>query len=90
MSTRILIAGGGIGGLTLSIQLAKSGLLATVAERSAQLGGQGYSLLLWPNALRLLGEIDAELAGKIRAAGSQVDGNVISRRPRPPSGKVLL
>jgi salicylate hydroxylase len=60
--SRVLIVGGGIGGLTLGVALARSGLSATVLERSAFADETGAGIQLGPNATRALaglGVLDA-------------------------------
>jgi len=47
---RILIAGGGIGGLAAALALAQKGLASTVLEKSSQLGEIGAGIQLGPNA----------------------------------------
>ena len=50
MSDRILIAGGGIGGLATAIGLAEMGLASTVLEKATKLGEIGAGIQLGPNA----------------------------------------
>ena len=50
MKDRILIAGGGIGGLAAAIGLAQKGLKVLVLEKAAQLGEIGAGIQLGPNA----------------------------------------
>ncbi len=47
---RIVIAGGGIGGLALAIGLAQKGVRSIVLEKAAQLGEIGAGIQLGPNA----------------------------------------
>ncbi len=48
----ILIAGGGIGGLTAALALARAGFDVTVLEKAARLGEVGAGIQLGPNAFR--------------------------------------
>jgi 3-hydroxybenzoate 6-monooxygenase len=48
----ILIAGGGIGGLTAAIALARRGINSTVLERSSFADQTGAGIQLGPNATR--------------------------------------
>ena len=50
----ILIIGGGIGGLTAALALAREGFPVRVVERSAEFGEIGAGIQLAPNALRIL------------------------------------
>ena len=51
---RVLIAGGGIGGLAASIALARRGIASTVLERSDFVEATGAGIQLGPNATRTL------------------------------------
>ena len=58
----ILIVGGGLGGLTLSLCLAKLGIASIVVERRSELSETGAGIQLSPNCLRVydhLGMADA-------------------------------
>ena len=50
----ILIIGGGIGGMTAALALARAGFAAHIAERSPEFGEIGAGIQLAPNALRVL------------------------------------
>jgi 2-polyprenyl-6-methoxyphenol hydroxylase-like FAD-dependent oxidoreductase len=58
-TNRILIIGGGIGGLTLAAALHRLGLRAAVYEQAPAFPEAGAGIGLWSNALRSLDEIDA-------------------------------
>jgi 3-hydroxybenzoate 6-monooxygenase len=67
--SRMLIVGGGIGGLTAAIALARTGMSATLMERSVFLDETGAGIQLGPNAtraLRELGVLDAVQAVAFR------------------------
>ena len=51
---RVIVAGGGIGGLAAAVALARRGAAVIVLERTAVLGEVGAGLQLSPNATRLL------------------------------------
>ncbi len=50
----ILIIGGGIGGLSAALALARRGLRARVLEKAPEFGEIGYGIQLGPNAYRML------------------------------------
>ena len=50
----ILIAGGGIGGISAALALARQGFKVRVLERAAEFGEIGYGLQLGPNAFQTL------------------------------------
>jgi salicylate hydroxylase len=53
-SRNIIVAGGGIGGLTAALALAQCGFRATVLEQAEQLEETGAGIQLSPNATRIL------------------------------------
>jgi len=61
----ILIVGGGIGGMTAALALARAGFTAHIVERSPEFGEIGAGIQLAPNALRVLDGLGVlpELAG---------------------------
>jgi 2-polyprenyl-6-methoxyphenol hydroxylase-like FAD-dependent oxidoreductase len=57
LDQRIIVIGGGIGGLAAAIGLHRAGLHPVVFERAAQLREVGAGLSLWPNALKALEDL---------------------------------
>ena len=57
MSAHILIAGGGVGGLTAALTLAATGRASVVLERAPEFREVGAGLQLAPNATRILRDI---------------------------------
>src|SRR6185503_4336743 len=61
-SDRILIAGGGVGGLSSALALARKGWSVRVFEQAREFGAIGYGIQLGPNAFHMfehLGVLDA-------------------------------
>jgi 2-polyprenyl-6-methoxyphenol hydroxylase-like FAD-dependent oxidoreductase len=54
---RVAVVGGGVGGLTAAVALARRGIEVDVYEQSQALAQVGASLQLGPNALRLLADL---------------------------------
>lgn len=54
---KVIIAGGGIGGLTAALSLAKRGIRSVVLERAPELGEIGAGIQLGPNAFRVFDEL---------------------------------
>ena len=52
--SEILVIGGGIGGLSSALALARRGLRARVLEKAPEFGEIGYGIQLGPNAYRML------------------------------------
>lgn len=81
----VLIAGAGIGGLTLGIALRRRGHAVRIVERRDGFGEEGAGIVLGPNVMAALHAID--LAEPIRSAGRSVSamsvtderGRVLSR-----------
>jgi 2-polyprenyl-6-methoxyphenol hydroxylase-like FAD-dependent oxidoreductase len=63
MGPKIAIIGGGIGGLTAAVALARKGLAAEVYEQAPVLEEVGAGVGLWPNAMTALQPIG--LSGKV-------------------------
>lgn len=70
MAPKIAIIGGGIGGLTAAVALARKGLAAEVYEQAPALEEVGAGVGLWPNAMTALEQIG--LSGKVARLGVTV------------------
>jgi 2-polyprenyl-6-methoxyphenol hydroxylase-like FAD-dependent oxidoreductase len=68
---RIAIVGGGIGGLTVALALKKFGFEAEVYEQAPALLDVGAAIALWPNATRVLEQLD--LGETIFAHGGEME-----------------
>jgi 2-polyprenyl-6-methoxyphenol hydroxylase-like FAD-dependent oxidoreductase len=92
IAARVLIQGGGIGGLIAAAALAQRGADVDVVEHRPAASVLGVGLIQPPNALRVMAEIgvlDDCLAAGYQADGLQVvgpDGTVLTRSPAPPAG----
>jgi 2-polyprenyl-6-methoxyphenol hydroxylase-like FAD-dependent oxidoreductase len=84
MGPKIAIIGGGIGGLTAAVALARKGLAAEVYEQAPVLEEVGAGVGLWPNALTAL--VPIGLAGKVAQLAVKLAGQGIKR----PDGAWLL
>ena len=85
---RVLVAGGGIGGLAAALALARTGASVEVLERAAAFGEVGAGLQLAPNATRILHRWGLEAAlARIAFAPEAVevrdhaDGRLLHRTP---------
>jgi 2-polyprenyl-6-methoxyphenol hydroxylase-like FAD-dependent oxidoreductase len=72
---RVLIVGGGIGGLVAAIALQREGLAVTVFERVKKLEEVGAGLTLWANALRAFQQIG--LANMLETVGKPLTRSCI-------------
>ena len=78
---RVIIVGGGIGGLAAGIALRRHGHEVQVWERTASIGAAGSGLTLWPNGLRALDAIG--LGDPVRAkAMMDTEGGIRDRSGR--------
>lgn len=90
---RVLIVGGGIGGLTTGIALGRLGIAATLLERSKFADESGAGIQLGPNAIRALRELGAlpgiEAAAFRPEAISLFDALSGARLTTMPLGRVV-
>jgi 2-polyprenyl-6-methoxyphenol hydroxylase-like FAD-dependent oxidoreductase len=84
MGPKIVIIGGGIGGLTTAVALACKGLAAEVYEQAPELKEVGAGVGLWANALWALEPIG--LAGEVVRLGERVARQGVKR----PDGTWLM
>jgi 2-polyprenyl-6-methoxyphenol hydroxylase-like FAD-dependent oxidoreductase len=68
---KVVVVGGGIGGLCAATALRKVGIEATVIEQAPVLREVGAGLTLWPNAHTALARLD--IADAVWAAGATAD-----------------
>lgn len=78
------IIGGGIGGVAAAVALHRSGIDATVYEKTPALGEVGAGMMLWPNATRVLGELG--LLEKVAAVSGASDRFLV----KASSGRILM
>lgn len=75
---RVVVAGGGIGGLSAALALHQAGASVQVVERAAAIEPVGAGISLWPNALRALDVLG--VAAEVRGSGV-LSGRSGVRRP---------
>ena len=80
---KIIIIGGGIGGLCTAIALQQNGFEVSVYEKVEKLGTVGAGLTLWSNAIKVLRAIG--VADQVINAGSKVSHSYI----RASNGNIL-
>jgi 2-polyprenyl-6-methoxyphenol hydroxylase-like FAD-dependent oxidoreductase len=71
MPRKLIIAGGGIGGMSAAIALRRAGIDVTVYERWPEFAEIGAGMSLWPNATRILKSWG--LLEPLMAVGAQVE-----------------
>ncbi|MDT3395887.1 NAD(P)/FAD-dependent oxidoreductase [Streptomyces sp. B1866] len=82
---RVVIAGGGVGGLTLAGMLTRRGAEVTVLERAHEMR-QGFGLTMWPNAFLALRQVGGEAMYK---AVCEVSQSMTRLRYRLGSGRLV-
>jgi salicylate hydroxylase len=89
-SLRVVIVGGGIGGLTAANALARQGIQVRVFERAPRLGEIGAGISLGPNGYRLLTRMGLEAQILERGAAMTTmqycrpDGKLVVEEPATP------
>jgi 2-polyprenyl-6-methoxyphenol hydroxylase-like FAD-dependent oxidoreductase len=84
MGAKIAVIGGGIGGLTAAIALARQGLAVEVYEQAPELKEVGAGVGMWPNAMAAFERIG--LADRVTRLGARIDRQGLMR----PDGSWLL
>ncbi|HEY0320848.1 MAG TPA: FAD-dependent monooxygenase [Pyrinomonadaceae bacterium] len=80
---RVIIIGGGIGGLCAAISLRRIGLDVAVYEQAEELRAIGAGLTIWANAIKALRKLG--VAGEVIKAGSKIERGEL----RTSTGRVL-
>lgn len=80
---KIIIVGGGIGGLCAALAFQRYGIEAVVYERTAALADVGAGLILWPNAMKVLQALG--VGASVAMAGARLTRSQI----REASGATL-
>lgn len=72
---RVIIVGGGIGGLAAAIALGRAGHRVVVLERTARLDSAGAGIMLFANAMRALDRLG--VGDAVRASGAPAEHSAI-------------
>jgi salicylate hydroxylase len=93
---RIAIVGGGIGGVTAAVALARKGVRVRVFEQAPELRRVGASIDLGPNAVRLLDALGVSGARRVGVRPDAIellrwsDGAVLLRTPHGEAAEAAL
>ncbi|CAM5280642.1 FAD-dependent monooxygenase [Streptomyces spiroverticillatus] len=68
-SIKVIIVGGGIGGLALAVALRERGISSEVFERAGDFGNTGSGIELTPNGVKSVDCISPRLGEEVRASG---------------------
>src|ERR1035438_2323250 len=69
MRGKLIVAGGGIGGLTATLALHRAGIDVMLYERAPVFADIGAGMSVWPNATRVFTSVSA-IRGQLMAARS--------------------
>lgn len=78
MRKKLIISGGGIGGMAAALALHRAGMQVTVYERSPAFSEVGAGMSLWPNATRVLRSLD--VLGPILEGASRYSSSTCAAR----------
>jgi salicylate hydroxylase len=88
-SVKVVVVGGGIGGLALAVALRRRDIEVEVFERAKSFGNTGSGVELTPNGIKSLDRIDPELGDAVRRTGWSSDLHVANMPIMSSDGKPL-
>jgi salicylate hydroxylase len=88
-SIKVLIAGGGIGGLALAVGLRERGVAVEVFERARSFGNTGSGVELTPNGVKSVDRISRDLGAAVREAGWPSDRHAAPMPIMSSDGRLL-
>ena len=88
---RILIAGGGVGGLSAALALARKGWSVRVFEQAREFGAIGYGIQLGPNVFPMFERLGITEAVLKKSILPDIAADVTSEWPHPvaPEGATV-